>query len=111
MTRLWKGVGGGFTVLLAAVALAAPVPVLPPPKTPIVQTLPDNPPAWIKGFRLRWAVQVVGDPAKQKAQSVVATLPTGGRLNAKAVAVQSASGKVLPSLVLSHDPLGDTVLQ
>src|SRR5947209_10395473 len=105
--------GAGVAVLFAAALLSARAPILPLPKAPVVLGLPDNPPAWLKGFRCRWAVQVVGDPAKQKAQTVVVALPTGGRLDPKApaLAVQSAGGKVLPAAVLSHDPAGDTLLQ
>jgi tetratricopeptide (TPR) repeat protein len=111
MLQRLRLVGGVFAVLL--VALDGNAQVQPAPRAPQVQTLPGKPPAWLKGFRFRWPVQVVGDPAKQKNTTVVVTLPTGGRLKPQAtdIAVQSASGEVLPSTALSHDPAGDTVVQ
>src|SRR4051812_22709717 len=103
-----------LTLLLAlGVSSVAAAQVQPPPKAPTFQKMPDSSPAWLKGYRFRWAVQVVGDPGKNKAKTVAVSLPTGGRLakNARDVAVQSAGGDVLPSAVLSHDPAGDTLVQ
>jgi tetratricopeptide (TPR) repeat protein len=74
---------------------------------------PPQAPAWPEGYRVRWPLQVVGDPAKQTAQTVIASLPTGGWLkpDASDVAVYSASGKPLPLRILSHHPAGDTLIQ
>ena len=84
-----------------------------PKKGPDVQELPASPPAWLEGYRVRWPLRVVGDPAKQGNQTVIARLPTGGWLKPGAtdVAVQSATGQTLPLRVLSHDPNGDTLIQ
>jgi tetratricopeptide (TPR) repeat protein len=62
---------------------------------------------------VRWPLQLFGDPAKQAAQSVIASLPTGGWLKADAsdVVVFSAAGKALPVQVLSHHPAGETIIQ
>jgi tetratricopeptide (TPR) repeat protein len=99
-------------VLLLAV-VAAPAAPPEPPKKNVVQPLPDKPPAWLPGYRLRWPLRVIGDPAKQKSQSIITSVPTGGwlRPDATDVAVQTAAGEVLPLAVLSHDPAGETVLQ
>src|SRR5437868_2918128 len=95
--------------LVLLTALAAP----PPPKMNAVEPLPGKTPAWIDGYRLRWPLRVIGDPAKQTAQSVITSLPTGGWLkpDASDVAVQTATGELLPVTVLSHDPAGETVIQ
>src|SRR5438093_13019152 len=95
---------------LILLALAAPPP---PAKGNIVEPLPSKPPAWLDGYRLRWPLRVIGDPSKQKSVSVITTIPTGGWLKADAsdVAVQTATGEVLPVAVLSHDPAGETILQ
>src|SRR4051794_40126025 len=104
----WAVLAGGALALTALGAGAQPLP-----KAPVFQKPLEKAPAWLKGYRFRWPIQVVGDPAKQKAQTVIVTLPSGGRLKAKAadVAVQAANGDVLPSVVLSHDPAGDTIVQ
>ncbi len=98
-----------MALLLAALTLGADAP----PKANVVQPLPDKAPAWLEGYRLRWPLRVVGDPAKQKSVSVVTSIPTGGWLKPDAtdVAVQAASGEVLPVTVLSHDPAGETIIQ
>src|SRR4051794_9530428 len=92
------------------VALAAPPQ---PAKANPIQTLPAKAPAWLDGYRLRWPLRVIGDPAKQTAQTVITSIPTGGWLkpDASDVAVQTAAGEVLPVTVLSHDPAGETILQ
>src|SRR5438132_13288278 len=79
-----------------------------PAKVNAVQSLPDKAPAWLDGYRLRWPLRIIGDPAKHAARSVITSLPTGGWLkpDASDVAVQAASGEVLPVTVLSHDPAG-----
>src|SRR5262245_19445127 len=65
-----------------------------PMKLNAVQPLPDKPPAWLDGYRLRWPLRVIGDPAKQTAKSVITSVPTGGwlRPDASDIAVQAASG-------------------
>src|SRR5262249_6680590 len=97
-----------YSFLLLA-SLGAPAA---PPANP-VEPLPDKPPAWLDGYRMRWPLRVVGDPAKQKSTSVIASVATGGWLKADAsdVAVQTAGGELLPVAVLSHDPAGETIIQ
>lgn len=99
-------------LLLSAGAPVAGAPSADP-KVNVVQPLPAKAPAWLEGYRLRWPLRVVGDLAKQKSVSVLTSLPTGGWLkpDASDVAVQTASGEVLPVTVLSHDPLGETIIQ
>ena len=99
--------------IVAAVLLLGVGSVCAQPKAPLVEELPEKAPAWLNGYRLRWPVHVVGDLKKQPQQSVVVSVATGGWLKADAsdVAVQSADGKVLPCAILSHDPLGETIVQ
>lgn len=84
-----------------------------PPKGNVVKPLPEKPPAWLDGYRLRWPLRVIGDPAKQPGKSVITSLPSGGWLRADAsdIAVQTPEGEVLPVTVLSHDPAGETIIQ
>ena len=59
-------------------------------------------------------MRVVGDPAAQATSaSIIATLPTGGWLKSDGsdVAVQNAAGQPIPVSVLSHNQLGDTIIQ
>ena len=79
----------------------------------VVHPLPPQAPPWLAGYEVRWPVRVLGEPSAQVSQSVLVSVPTGGWLKADAsdIAVQSGSGKMLPVTVLSHDPLGDTILQ
>ena len=96
--------------LALLIALAAP----PEPVKPnAVQALPDKSPPWLDGYRVRWPLRLVGDPAKQTPQSVITSIPTGGWLKADAsdIAIQTATGEVLPVAVLSHDPAGETIVQ
>jgi tetratricopeptide (TPR) repeat protein len=95
--------------LVLLTTLAAP----PPPKMNAVEPLPEKTPAWVDGYRLRWPIRVIGDPTKQTATSVITSIPTGGWLkpDASDIAVQSATGEVLPVVVLSHDPMGETIIQ
>jgi hypothetical protein len=109
-------------VFAAFVALVAPrvcVAQVPPPaaeaapKVP-VEPMPDAPPAWLAGYRARFPLRVVGDPAAQAASAtVMARLPAGGWLKPDGgdVAVQNAAGQPVPVSVISHDPAGDTVVQ
>lgn len=84
-----------------------------PKKGPDIQELPTQAPAWLEGYRIRWPLGVAGDPTKQKTETVIACIPTGGWLKPDAadLAVQAASGQTLPVQVLSHDPAGDTIIQ
>ncbi len=95
------------------VGLAAQAVPPPPPKINAVMPLPDKAPAWLAGYRLRWPLRIIGDPTKQTSQTVITSLPTGGWLKPDAtdVAVQTATGEVLPVTVLSHDPAGETIVQ
>jgi tetratricopeptide (TPR) repeat protein len=78
-----------------------------------VNPLPPQAPAWLDGYAVRWPVRVIGEPSKQDAKSVLVSISNGGWLKADGsdIAVQSGAGKLLPVIVLSHDPLGDTILQ
>jgi tetratricopeptide (TPR) repeat protein len=95
--------------LVLLIGLAPPEPA----KGNVVQPLPEKAPAWLAGYRLRWPLRVVGDPAKQKSQTVIASIPTGSWLkpDASDLAIQTAAGEVLPVSVLSHDPNGETIVQ
>lgn len=99
-----------LTILAGLLVQPAPAD---PAKPNIVQTLPAKNPAWLEGYRLRWPVRVIGDPAKQTSQTVITSIATGGWLKADGsdVAVQNAAGEVLPSTVLSHEPAGETIVQ
>jgi tetratricopeptide (TPR) repeat protein len=89
-----------------------------PPKGPkvpplVAQEQPAKPPAWPAGYSVRWPLRLIGDPTKQTAQTVLASVPTCGRLkpDASDIVVQAASGELLPCTVVSHDPAGDTIVQ
>lgn len=99
--------------LVVFVLLAACAPAADPPPPDKGDKLPDKSPAWLAGYRVRYPLRIVGDPAVSKAKSVVAKLPTGGWLKADGsdIAIQSAAGQAIPVAVLSHDPLGDTLIQ
>jgi tetratricopeptide (TPR) repeat protein len=79
----------------------------------VVHPLPPQSPPWVEGFEVRWPVRVLGEPGKQSGQTVLVSLPTGGWLkpDASDLAVQSATGELLPAAVVSHDPTGETILQ
>lgn len=74
---------------------------------------PSPGPRWVPGYRFRYPLRVVGELGKQSPQSVIAKIPTGGwlRPDAADLTMQTADGKEHPVNVLSHDPLGDTVIQ
>src|SRR6185369_8115340 len=95
------------SLALLAGLMAQPAPVKPN----LVQSLPDKPPAWLAGYRLRWPLRVIGDPVKQPAKTVITSLATGGwvKPDASDLAVQTPEGEVLPVTVLSHDPNGETI--
>jgi tetratricopeptide (TPR) repeat protein len=99
-------------VLVLLATLGAGVVSAQPLKLNIVHPLPPAPP-WLEGYEVRWPVRVLGEAAKQAAQTVIATLPTGGilRPDASDLAVQAATGELLQLRVLSHDPAGDTIVQ
>jgi len=83
------------------------------PQINVVHPLPPITPAWLEGYQVRWPVRILGEPVAQDAKTVIVSLPTGGwlRPDASDLAVQSASGVLLPMAVLSHDPLGETIIQ
>ena len=95
-----------FVALTAAIGHAQPL-VNP------VHPLPPQAPAWLDGYQVRWPVRILGEPFAQSAESVLVSVPNGGWLKADAsdIAVQSGSGKLLRAAVVSHDPLGDTIVQ
>src|SRR5438105_1685250 len=89
----------GLMLTIATGAARSQAPVKPVDAQPPA-------PTWLEGFRVRYPLRVAGNPAEFKTQqTVIARLPTGGWLkpDGSDVAVQSASGEVLPALVLSHD--------
>jgi tetratricopeptide (TPR) repeat protein len=100
-------------LLGALVLMMSSAPAADAPKSPPVQALPERPPAWLEGYKLRWPLAVVGDLTKQPGQTVIAKIPTGGWLKPDAadLAVQSATGQALPAQIVSHDPNGDTIVQ
>src|SRR5205823_4126355 len=103
----------GWLVLLSGIAALSVTTGAAPPAAPekinAVLPLPEKAPAWIDGYRIRWPLRVIGDLAKQKSVSVIASLPTGGWLkpDASDVVVQTAAGEIVPVNVLSHDPAGE----
>lgn len=98
--------------LLTDIGVIAAPPQAAPPRHPTEQP-PTDPPAWLAPFRLRYTLHIPGNRAKSSATSIIAELPTGGRLRPDAadVAVQTAEGERLSVSVLSHDPRGNTVIQ
>ena len=68
-----------------------------PPHNP-VEAAPRRRPQWLAPFRLRYTLHVGGVRTKSTAKSIIAQLPTGGRLRPDAadVAVQTADGERLP---------------
>ena len=77
----------------------------------------DPPPAtdkWLPGYAIRYAVRIQ-DPAAAllERQTVQVAIPTGGWLkpDASDVRVVSEHHQVVPAVVISHDPRGDTLLQ
>ena len=103
------------TVLaLLALAFSAPAQSPGPPELNVVHPLPPQSPAWLPGYQVRWPIRVLGNPAQLlDSQSVLVSLPTGGWLKADGsdLAVQGSDGKLLAAAVLSHDPLGETIVQ
>lgn len=105
--------------LLAALVLVAVFQSLPtadaqaPGKGPEIHKLPEKAPAWLEGYKVRWPLEIIGDPAKQTSTTVLAKIPTGGWLkpDASDLMIQSAAGALLPAQVVSHDPAGDTIVQ
>lgn len=97
-----------FSTLHLCRAADAPAP---PPN--VVEELPATAPAWLNGYRIRYPLRLMGDPAKATFQSVIASLPTGGWLkpDGSDVAVQTAAGQVIPVDVLSHNSAGETLIQ
>jgi tetratricopeptide (TPR) repeat protein len=104
-----------LTALILGVLLTSfsTSPAQAPKKGPQIHGLPEKPPAWIDGYRVRWPLQVMGDIAKDKSTTILAKIPTGGWLlpDAADLVIQAASGQQLPAQVLSHDPTGDTIVQ
>lgn len=99
-----------FTLLLA---LGFQTPGLMTTANAQVYALPEQSPAWVKGYRVRFMVRVAGNLDKPTAKSIIVTLPASSWLKADGsdVIAQSADGKTIPAGVLSHDPKGDTIVQ
>ena len=80
----------------------------------MAEPLPEAVPAWPEGYLVRYTLRVVGpQAATSTAKSIVARLPTGGWLkpDGSDLLVLAADGTSLPVTVLSHAPLGDTLIQ
>ncbi|MBI2438403.1 MAG: PKD domain-containing protein [Lentisphaerae bacterium] len=74
---------------------------------------PPRAPAWLSGYRVRYPLRVVGDLLTATSRTVIARVPTGGWLktNAADIVVQTVMGQQLPTAVLAHDPIGNTIVQ
>lgn len=72
-------------------------------------------PKWLPVYRIRYPLRVASENGvlTNNSQSIVARLPTGGWLRPDGgdVVVQSQSGKVVPTAVVSHHTTGDTLIQ
>lgn len=100
--------------LLTATVIPGVLRAQAPPPWNIVHPLPPAAPAWLDGFQVRWPVRVLGQPWQlPDPKSVLVSLPTGGWLkpDASDLAVQAGNGQLLPYAVLTHDPLGETIIQ
>ena len=74
---------------------------------------PGASPEWAPGFRVRYPVRVVGNLLEREAQTVMVRIPTGGWLkeDTSDLVVRTVSGRNVAAVVLSHDALGDTIVQ
>lgn len=74
---------------------------------------PPHAPAWLPGYRVRYPLRIAGDLLAATSRTVIACLPTGGWLktNAADIVVQTVTGRRLPTAVLAHDPVGNTIIQ
>lgn len=75
---------------------------------------PSRSPDWLENYAIRYRVRLMDDPlAHEERRTVSVSIPTGGWLkpDASDLRVVTASGKVLPAAVLSHNPEGDTLVQ
>ncbi len=83
----------------------------PAPETPVQATAPP----WIAGYRVRFPLRLTGDYAnpKTRTRSAVAQLPASGYLRTDGgdLLVQAADGTQIPARIISHNPLGDTLIQ
>ncbi len=80
----------------------------------IIEAIPEQQPAWINGYQLRYTLRLTGlNPAQSPTKSIVARLPTGGWLkpDGSDLVVVAADGTSLPVTVLSHAAQGDTLIQ
>src|SRR6476659_6523445 len=92
---LMRACAGCCVLACATVAVVSAAAPAPAEKINAVMPLPAKAPAWVPGYRVRWPLHVLGDPAKQPAKSVITSLPTGGWLRPDAgdVVVQTAAGE------------------
>lgn len=104
---------GGFALAVSCwLLIPTAVTAQPTPPEILHEKLPPAP-KWLDGYRLRYTIRLVGDPAKDPAKSALTRISTGGWLkpDASDVVVQNAAGQVFPVAVLSHQPAGDTIVQ
>jgi len=78
-------------------------------------TAPESAPPWVDGYRLRYMLRVAYDPYSQPSRTVIATIPTGwvkpGAGGMVHVIVQSQSGRIIPCMIMSYNPDGDTLVR
>lgn len=74
---------------------------------------PAHAPAWLPGYRVRYPLRIADDMLASTSRTVIARLPTGGWLttNAADIIVQTVTGRRLATVVLAHDPIGNTIVQ
>ena len=78
-------------------------------------TAPGAAPPWVDGYRLRYTLRVACDPYVQPARTVIASIPSGWiKPDAEGmvqVVVQSQSGQVMPCMIVSYKPDGNTLVR
>ncbi len=116
---LWRTGAVLLTLCLVLTGIAPADAQAPATGVPQVSDPPTPAPAWIAGYRVRYALRIVDDPTPADPPTppipatVIARIPASGWLkpDGSDIAVQSAAGEVLPVSILSHDPAGDTIIQ
>src|SRR5262245_13484496 len=68
------------SLTLPALLCLVPTVVHAQPTPDIVYEKLPPAPKWVDGYRLRYAIRLVGDPVKDPAKTALARIPTGGRL-------------------------------
>lgn len=118
-THLFYSLKRFVAVLCCASLLLSSSPLMAQPSAntlPQLLALPQSSPPWVKGYQVRYTLRIAGRQAageKEPKQSAIAALPTTGWLkpDASDLLLTDANGQVIPSVILSHDPQGDTLVQ